>query len=180
APKRAEKFLNALINIKDEFYPNGQFQLQFSIHSTDENIRRKWMPSNIWTLEEIRAYGEKWHKERDRQITLNFAVANDSVIDPDIIHHNFDPSKYFIKLTPVNPTNKALRNELKSEITVENSEYFPLAQEFRKRGFKTMISIGEWEENDIGTNCGQFATKFHNGEVSIKENYTTRKYTIVH
>ncbi|MEE9410171.1 MAG: radical SAM protein, partial [Candidatus Heimdallarchaeota archaeon] len=36
APRGAEKFLENLIEIKDKYYSNGNFQLQFSIHSTNE------------------------------------------------------------------------------------------------------------------------------------------------
>ncbi len=176
APRGAEKFLENLIEIKDKYYSNGNFQLQFSIHSTNEETRSKWMSSNIWTIEEIGKYGEKWFKEGDRKVTLNFAVAKDSEIDPDIILKYCDPSKYWIKLTPVNPTEKAIYNKLKSGITEENSESVSLVQEFKERGFEASISIGEWEENDIGTNCGQFATKYQNGEVKIKETYTTTNY----
>ncbi len=176
APKGSEEFLENLIKIKDKYYSKGNFQLQFSIHSTNEETRSKWMSSNIWTIEEIGKYGEKWFKEGDRKVTLNFAVAKDSEIDPDIILKYCDPSKYWIKLTPVNPTEKAIYNKLKSGITEENSESVSLVQEFKERGFEASISIGEWEENDIGTNCGQFATKYQNGEVKIKETYTTTNY----
>lgn len=178
APKNSEGFFNRLITIKDLLYPEGKFQLQFSIHSTNEKERNKWISSNIWNLSEIASYGEKWFKEGDRKITLNFAVAEDSEIDPEIVKKHFNPDKYWIKLTPINPTNKAVKNEIKSGITEENSEFFPLVQEFIKRGFEAEISFGEYEENEIGTNCGQFATKYNNGEVEIKETYTTTKYAL--
>ncbi|MCG3227562.1 MAG: radical SAM protein [Candidatus Heimdallarchaeota archaeon] len=178
APKGSEDFLDELIEIKNKFYSNGRFQLQFSIHSTNEEERRKWMSSTIWNLERIAAFGEKWYVEGDRKITLNFAVAEDSEIDPDIILKHFNPEKYWIKLTPVNPTNRAIHNKLQSGITEENSEINPLVEEFKKRGFEASVSIGEWEENDIGSNCGQFATKYQNNEVVIRENYTTSDYDL--
>ncbi len=178
APKGSGKFLEELIEIKSKYYPNGRFQLQFSIHSTNEEERKKWMSPNIWTLEKIASFGEKWYADGDRKITLNFAVAEDSEIDPDIILKHFNPEKYWIKLTPVNPTNKAIHNKLQSGITEENSELNPLVEEFKKRGFEASISIGEWEENDIGSNCGQFATKYQNDEVVIRENYTTSDYNL--
>ncbi len=178
APKNSEEFFNKLITIKDHLYSKGKFQLQFSIHSTNEEERNKWISSKIWNLSEIASYGEKWFKEGDRKITLNFAVAEDSLIDPEIVIKHFNPDKYWIKLTPINPTNKAVKNEIKSGITEENSEFFPLVQEFKKRGFEAEISFGEYEENEIGTNCGQFATKYNNGEVEIKETYTTTKYAL--
>ncbi len=178
APKNSEEFFNRLITIKDHLYSKGKFQLQFSIHSTNEEERNKWISSKIWNLSEIASYGEKWFKEGDRKITLNFAVADDSLIDPEIVRKHFNPDKYWIKLTPINPTNKAVKNEIKSGITEENSEFFPLVQEFKKRGFEAEISFGEYEENEIGTNCGQFATKYNNGEVEIKETYTTTQYAL--
>jgi 23S rRNA (adenine2503-C2)-methyltransferase len=178
APKGSEDFLEELIEIKNKFYSNGKFQLQFSIHSTNEEERKKWMNSTIWNLERIAAFGEKWYVEGDRKITLNFAVAEDSEINPDIILKHFNPETYWIKLTPVNPTNRAIHNKLQSGITEENSEYIPLLEEFRKRGFDASISIGEWEENDIGSNCGQFATKYQNNEVVIRDNYSTSDYNL--
>ncbi len=178
APKNSEEFFNRLITIKDQLYPKGKFQLQFSIHSTSDEKRRKWISPKIWNLSEIASYGEKWFKEGDRKITLNFAVAEDSEIDPEIVRKHFNPDKYWIKLTPINPTNKAVTNKIKSGITEENSEFFPLVQEFIKRGFEAEISFGEYEENEIGTNCGQFATKYNNGKVEIKETYTTTKYAL--
>jgi 23S rRNA (adenine2503-C2)-methyltransferase len=178
APKGSEKFLEELIEIKNQYYSNGRFQLQFSIHSTNEEERKKWMSSNIWKLDKIASYGERWYVEGDRKITLNFAVAEDSEIDPDIILRYFNPEKYWIKLTPVNPTNRAIHNKLQSGITEENSELNPLVEEFKKRGFEASVSIGEWEENEIGSNCGQFATKYQDNEVVIRENYTTSDYNL--
>ncbi len=178
APKNGDEFLEELIEIKDRYYSSGNFQLQFSIHSTDQTEREKWMTNNIWDLAKIAEYGERWYKKGDRKITLNFAVAADSTINPEIVSHIFDPEKYWIKLTPVNPTNKAKDNKLQSGITEENLDIFPLVKEFRKLGFGAAISIGEWEENDIGTNCGQFATQYTNGRVSIRESYTTTEYTL--
>ena len=178
APKGSERFLEELISIKNNYYLNGSFQLQFSIHSTNEEERRKWMSPNIWTLDKIADYGEKWYENGDRKITLNFAVAEDSEIDPDVILKHFNPEKYWIKLTPVNPTNKAIHNKLQSGITEENAEINPLVEKFKKRGFEASVSIGEWEENEIGSNCGQFATKYQNDEVVIRENYTTSDYNL--
>jgi len=178
APNGSEKFLDEMINIKNELYPNGKFQLQFSVHSSDEDERKKWMTKNIWSLNNIAEYGERWFKQDDRRITLNFAVAEDSKIDPQVIRNIFDPAKYWIKLTPINPTSKAVHNKLETGITKENTEYFPLVKEFEELGFDAAVSIGAWEENEIGTNCGQFATQYKNGIVGIKEGYTTTNYNM--
>ncbi len=178
APKSANHFFDELLAIKDNYYSNGQFQLQFSVHSTDEDTRYEWITRNIWSLTEINAYGEKWFKEGDRKVTLNFAVSTRSIVDPTILSETFNPSKFFVKLTPVNPTNKALANNIQSGISEENEEYIPLAQEIQQLGFETLISIGDWEENQIGSNCGQLATKYQNNEVILRNNYTTSSYSL--
>ncbi len=176
APKGGEEFLSKLITIKDQIYDAGNFQLQFSIHSTDEGIRHEIISPRIWSLKEISEYGKKWFKKGDRKITLNFALTEESIIEIDVLKHYFDPKLFFIKLTPLNPTNNALKNGYKSGITKENVKSLKLVSELRRTGYNAIVSIGEWEENEIGTNCGQFATELLNGEVSIKKNYTTSSY----
>ena len=178
APKGTEAFFEELFEIKNSLYANGHFQLQFSIHSTDIVERRKWIPKSIWDFEHIAQFGKKWLLPGDRKITLNFAVGETSIIDPQIIRKYFDPAQYFIKLTPVNPTYNAVRNNLKSGIKESNSHDFQLAQDFRDLGYETLVSIGEWEENQIGSNCGQFATQFLDGEVQLKESYTCQEYSL--
>ena len=96
----------------------------------------------------------------------------------DLTGKIFNPERYFIKLTPINPTFKAQKNHLESKITMENYQDFQLAKDFRELGYTTLISIGEWEENQIGSNCGQFATQYHQGQVIIKENYTCEDYIL--
>lgn len=176
APNSATDFLDKLLEIKNEYYSNGNFQLQFSIHSTDEKERRKWLPTNIWNFTEIKNYGDKWYNNGDKKITLNFAVSSESIVDPKIIRHYFDPQKYFIKITPINPTNSAIQNKL--ETGKEFNILYELEKGFKSEGYQTLISIGELEENLIGSNCGQFATQFINGSVSLKNNYSSSKYKI--
>ncbi|MCK4849406.1 MAG: radical SAM protein, partial [Candidatus Heimdallarchaeota archaeon] len=176
APKGGKAFLSKLVTIKDKKYTSGNFQLQFSIHSTNEEIRHEIMSQKIWSLKEISEYGKNWFKQGDRKITLNFAITEESIIDIDVLKQYFDPRLFFIKLTPLNPTNNALANGYKSGITKENAESLKLVYDLKKTGYDAIVSIGEWEENEIGTNCGQFATQILNGKLSIKNNYTTSSY----
>jgi 23S rRNA (adenine2503-C2)-methyltransferase len=178
APKGCNEFLDNLMEIKNSYYNNGNFQLQFSIHSSDENFRKTLMPVDIWSLKQIGAFGQQWFNQNDRKITLNFAVAENSKINPEKIAEIFDPSQYFIKLTPINPTLNAIANNLESDITQENATEYLLVNQFRKKGFDTLLSIGEWEENQIGSNCGQFATKFLKNKVKIKESYNCFEYSL--
>ncbi len=178
APNSANPFFEKLLAIKDKYYPNGHFQIQFSVHSTDQLMRSSIISENIWTLEEIAEYGEKWYKKGDRKITLNFAVSEESIIEPAEIRNIFNPRKYFIKLTPVNPTYQAVKNQIKSGVPEEQEDNYELAEQFKALGYETLLSIGEREENQIGTNCGQFATDFQDSQVSIKKPLLSKSYTL--
>ncbi len=157
APAGTEKFFESLIQIKKRFYRNGHFQLQFSIHTTDNEKRDKLIPVKKWSLEEIAKYGERFFEPGGRKITLNFATVRGYEIEPKIIGKYFDPEKFLIKLTPLNPTNNVKKNGLVSFIDPCKPETASeLVDSFRSHGFDTILSIGENEENKIGSNCGQF------------------------
>jgi 23S rRNA (adenine2503-C2)-methyltransferase len=157
APAGTEEFFEKLIQIKKRFYSNGYFQLQFSVHSTNTEKRDKLMPVKKWGFEEIAKYGERFFEPGDRKITLNFAAAKGYEIEPKIIRECFNPEKFLIKLTPLNPTNNVKKNELVSFINPsEPGSATSLINSFQSYGFETILSIGELEENGIGSNCGQF------------------------
>ncbi len=173
APNGTDEFFEELLYIKEKFYPKGKFQLQFSIHTTDEKLRDKLIPVKKWDFRKISTYGEKFYKKGDRKITLNFALAKDYPIDPDILLKYFNPDKFLIKITPVNPTIKSVKNKVKSGIDVYNPENNnELIERFRKKGFEVILSIGELEENKIGSNCGQFVRRFIEEKAGIKESYS--------
>lgn len=168
APKAATNFLNELMEIKEELYSNGHFQLQFSIHSTDEKVRKKIIPYKIWSLEEIAEFGESYWSKNDRKITLNFAAERNNPIEPEKLINLYDPKKYFLKLTPINPTEKVKAHSIQSLITTELDEFASQKiQALKEIGFEVLLSIGEIEENLIGSNCGQHAIKFQKNVYSI-------------
>ncbi len=170
APNNADKFMDEMLEIKKELYSNGHFQLQFSIHSTDEDVRREVIPYKIWTLEEVATYGEAFWKKGDRKITLNFAAEKGNPLDPDKLLEVYDPKKFFIKITPINPTEKAKAHSLQSMISPETGEFAKeKIRAIEDKGFDVLLSIGELEENHIGSNCGQHALKFENGTFTIEE-----------
>jgi len=175
APSKSKDFFEELIDIKNQFYRN-KFQLQFSIHSTDEAERRRLIPIKTWSLKEISKYGERFFNYGDRKITLNFAVSKGHIIDPGVISSLFDSEKFFIKLTPVNPTYNANLNMVECGLKKHEKK---LSAKFKKLGFNTLTSIGELEENAIGSNCGQYIKTFENhiknGTV-IKGSYNRKYY----
>ena len=118
---------------------------------------------NICTLqrrEEIADYGNRFVCNGDQKVTLNFAMSKGYPVDVDIVRKYFDPEKFIIKLTPINPTEQAICNELISEFDAYNPDSAEqIVQDFKNKGYAVILSIGEVEENKIGSNCGQYVTK---------------------
>jgi len=153
APAGRESFFEELYSIKESFY-RGRFQLQFSVHSTSESERDRLIPASKWKLRDISRYGEFFHRKGDRKITLNFALASGSEVDTAAMRDLFDPEKFMVKVTPVNPTRKAKENGVES--VLGPGQECRAINRLREAGFETILSIGELEENAIGSNCGQF------------------------
>jgi len=173
APRGAERFFERLIEIKSAQYNQGNFQFQFSIHTTDENLRAELIPVRKWSFAEMAAYGERFYSPSDRKITLNFALSQNMPVDPVVLKNHFDPERFLIKITPLNPTYRALENQLSSYIDPNRqADDDPLIQSLRHAGYQVIVSIGEQEENQIGSNCGQYIKRHLSAEHPIPDGYT--------
>ncbi len=149
APAGRDAFFERLLDVKRELY-QGRFQFQFSLHSSDED-RRSWLiPRRTWSMERMAAYGAEMRRGDSRKVTLNFAVGEGNEIDPDALLRHFEPRDFVIKLTPVNPTHNAMSNRIRNSL--DNG----LAESLGQAGYDVILSIGEAEENLIGSNCGQY------------------------
>ena len=74
----------------------------------------------------MRDFGNQYFEDGDKKITLNFALCKGYPIDTSIIRNYFNPDKFIIKLTPINPTENASKNKLQSEIDVNNTSEYDL------------------------------------------------------
>jgi len=156
APRESEKWFDRLAEIKNLYYKDGKFQLQFSLNSTDEAERDRFMPVEKWGLKDIAKYGDRFFAPGDRKIVLNFAMAKGTSFESSVIKKLFNPAKFIIKITPVNPTDLALENKVDTIVSPDNPNAVDgLARELDSFGFDTIVSIGAREEIEIGSNCGQ-------------------------
>jgi 23S rRNA (adenine2503-C2)-methyltransferase len=131
APAGREDFFKRLLQIKNRFYSQGRFQLQFSVHSTDARDRRQLVPAHTWSLAQMADYGRR-----------------------------FPPEQFLVKLTPINPTFAARRAQLVGLIDPGDPQGCrEVAERFRRYGYETLVSIGALEENAIGSNCGMYVTR---------------------
>lgn len=170
APKGREKYFNKLLDIKDKLY-GRRFQMQFSIHTTDLELRDKMIPVQKWSFGEISEYGKIFHHRGERKITLNFALAKGTEVKPEVLLQYFNPENYLIKITPVNPTYRAAKHGITSLIQPE-ADHYKVIEEIRNAGYEVLMSIGEWQENQIGSNCGQYITHYLKQNCTVKNGYT--------
>jgi len=169
APKETNRFFEKLLEIKKKKYPQ-KFQIQFSIHTTNQKLRDWLIPVKKWDFKRIAEYGETFYDKGGRKITLNFALADGMPIDSDILLKYFSPDIFLIKITPVNPTTQAIKNKLSSTLT--SKKWDKIVNTLHTTGYEVILSIGELEENHIGSNCGQCITKHKSTQKSIESAYS--------
>ena len=170
APAGRDDFFQELLRIKNRLY-GPRFQLQFSIHSTDPSQRDGLVPVEKWSLGEIAGYGKSFFRKGERKVTLNFALAKGVEVDAQALNTVFDKDSFLVKITPVNPTYQALRNGIASYIE-GGDDSCGVAGELRALGYEVIVSIGELEENHIGSNCGQHMTHYLEAKSGLKDSYT--------
>ena len=160
APAGSGRFLSRLREVKERWYAGGRFQLQFSVHSTDPG-RRAWLcPARTLSLDEMASAGTAFRVAGDKKVTLNFCLIEGMPLDPAVVRGAFDPEHFLVKLTPLNPTARAAAHGLRSVIGPgTEGRAAPVMDAFREQGFETILSIGEYEENRIGSNCGMYLGK---------------------
>jgi 23S rRNA (adenine2503-C2)-methyltransferase len=175
APQGSDRFFDRLLEIKQEHYSGGRFQFQFSLHTTDEQVREAIIPVKKWDFVKMASYGERFYQPGDRKITLNFALAQEAPLDPAVLLHFFDPERYLIKITPLNPTHHAVKSGLTSYIDVKKlpeSETNDTVLSLRQAGYQVIVSIGEVEENAIGSNCGQYVLRHLQAQGALPDAYS--------
>lgn len=172
APNKTESFFERLLDVRSRIY-GPEFQMQFSIHTTNLEQRDKLIPMPKWSFDQIAKFGDKFYREGDRKIGLNFALADGSEIDPDVLKKHFDPDKYVIKITPLNPTYRATKHNLKTYIDPNRpGGDYPIVDRVRAAGYHVILNIGEVSENQIGSNCGQYVAKYEEANRPLANGYT--------
>jgi 23S rRNA (adenine2503-C2)-methyltransferase len=176
APQGTDTFFDRLRQIKREKFSSGQFQFQFSIHTTNENLRDKIIPVKKWSFERMAEYGRSFYAESDRKVTLNFALMKNTPIEPDVLLKYFSPDIFLIKITPLNATYHAAKHKLASYIDpLRSGDDYPVVKQLRDAGYHVIVSIGEMEENYIGSNCGQYIESHLRNTQRVEGAYTYPK-----
>jgi len=168
APAGSDDFFERLLEVKRRRYPGGRFQLQFSIHTTEEGLRDRMVPIPKWDFARIAGYARRFREDGDKKITLNFALADGMPVDPKVLLEYFSPEDFIIKITPINPTHRAMENSLVSYIDAyAGDREYEVVDALSSAGYGVILSIGEVEENRIGSNCGQYVMRHLNAETLV-------------
>lgn len=154
ANKRLVEFLQDWCEIKNIKY-RGDAGLQFSINSTDESQRTEMFNGNALSLVEISEIANLLPSPIGRKYALNFALADDYVIDADVLVRLFDPRKFMCKLTPLHKTTSCVDNNIHTTGGYEAfTPYARAEQDLKNVGFDVIVFVPSYDE-DLGLiTCG--------------------------
>jgi len=163
APEGGQDWFEKLLALRDRF---NDFQLQFSINTTDANLRDRLMPFPKLSWDWIVRYGERFLRPGQRKPVLNFAHCPDWPVEPRGVKESFSPEVFAIKLTVLNPTETGRKNGLApiERYDQAKEEVNRKASVFEASGYEVIQSVGNMEETEIGSNCGQAIRKMKTHE----------------
>lgn len=156
-PKNNKKlipFLRDWIDIKNYDY-RGDAGLQFSINSTDDKQRDYLFSGNSLSLKEISEIGRLLPDPVGRKYALNFALADDTIIDADKLSELFSPHKFMVKITPLHKTDACEDNDLKTSGGYDYfTPYKDKEQALIKAGFDVIVFVPSYDEDNGLITCG--------------------------
>ena len=109
--RRLQSFLLHWSDLKNNLY-RGEAGLQLSINSTDDAQRDYMFSGNALSLENVAKIADSLPMPIGRKYTLNFALADDYIIDAKKLAKLFDPAKFICKITPLHVTTASTENDI--------------------------------------------------------------------
>ena len=154
ANKRLMEFLNEWCDIKNYTY-RGDAGLQFSINSTDDDQRNEMFSGNSLPLNDIAEIGRLLPDPKGRKYALNFALADNYIVDAEKLAMLFNPNTFMVKITPLHKTQSCDDNGI---ITTDGYEAFTPYQkaetDLKNAGFDVIVFVPSYDE-DLGLiTCG--------------------------
>lgn len=166
-------FLQRWTNVvKNETF-NGDAGLQFSINSTDDAQRDYLFSGNSLPLEEIAKIGRELPMPKGRKYALNFALADDSIIDGKRLRELFDPEKFMCKITPLHRTASCEQNGIATTDGYELfTPYKAVEEDLKANGFDVIVFVPSYDEDNGLITCGNaiLSGKLPTSEYKIIEN----------
>lgn len=140
--------------IKNDAY-DGDAGLQFSINSTDDEQRKYLFSGSSLTLGQISYLADRLPKPKGRKYTLNFALADDSIIEGRVLASLFDPERWICKITPLHRTSSAEQNGIRTTGGYEAfTPYKAVEDDLKAHGFDVIVFVPSYDEDDGLITCG--------------------------
>lgn len=154
ANKNLISFLQEWVEIKNYDY-RGCAGLQFSINSTDDAQREYLFSGNSLSLSEISEIGKLLPDPVGRKYALNFALADDTIIDAEKLASLFSPHKFMVKITPLHKTDACEDNNLKTSGGYDYfTPYKDKEEALIKAGFDVIVFVPSYDEDNGLITCG--------------------------
>lgn len=154
ANKKLISFLQEWVDIKNYDY-QGDAGLQFSINSTDDAQREYLFSGNSLSLSEISEIGKLLPNPIGRKYALNFALADDTIIDAEKLANLFSPHKFMVKITPLHKTNACEDNKLQTSGGYDYfTPYKDKEESLIKAGFDVIVFVPSYDEDNGLITCG--------------------------
>lgn len=154
ANKGLRAFLQRWVSIKNNVY-KGNAGLQFSINSTDNNQREYLFSGNSLSLEEISIIGDILPMPVGRKYALNFALADDSIIEGEKLAGLFNPDKFMCKITPLHRTASCETNHIQTSGGYDSFvPYKKVEEDLKNHGFDVIVFVPSYDEDNGLITCG--------------------------
>lgn len=156
-PKRNNRLVEYLqdwCEIKNYNY-RGDAGLQFSINSTDDAQRDDMFSGNSLSLNDISEIGRLLPDPIGRKYALNFALADEYIIDAKRLENLFDPKKFMCKITPLHKTQSCDDNNIVTTGGYEAfTPYKKVEAELKQAGFDVIVFVPSYDEDMGLITCG--------------------------
>ena len=156
-PKRNKNltvFLEDWCYIKNIAYM-GDAGLQFSINSTSDEQRESMFSGSSLSLKEISSIANKLPAPIGRKYALNFALADNYIIDSDYLVELFDPSKFMVKITPLHRTSACDENDISTTGGYDSfTPYKEIEEQLKQSGFDVIVFVPSYDEDFGLITCG--------------------------
>lgn len=152
--KKLYQFVDTWCWIKNEKY-GGNAGLQFSINSTDDAQREYLFSGNALSLNDIGQLGQCLPMPIGRKYALNFALADDSIIDEKVLVSLFPTNRFMCKITPLHRTKSCDENNIKTTGGYESFvPYKDVEERLKSVGYDVIVFVPSYDEDNGLITCG--------------------------
>lgn len=142
-------WLNAFILLSKQIDKVG---LQFSVHESTDEARKKLIPTGTLTLRQIAAVGETWSAFVGRRPFFNYCVhpGNDTQGDADRLAKLFNPATWCVTLSVICQKEETVKSSIERQLELIKA----FEQKMLAKGFDIRV-FNPAGQDDIGGGCGQ-------------------------